>query len=141
MPDDPNGWPIATAIRTGPGESVMAIIAPLLAQAEESTIASLEASRFEAARELNPSLFRMLRTSLATVRSDMNRRAPICLLLRPWATSLPFSAARWITTSEALCVLLHHERFVDERGQQVQTLGRPQVIAPVDGGSQRLMTR
>ena len=38
------------------------------------------------ARELNPSLFSMLRTWLSTVRSEMNRRAPICLLLRPSAT-------------------------------------------------------
>src|SRR6195256_477010 len=37
-------------------------------------------------RELNPSLFRMLRTWLSTVRSDMNSLAPICLLLSPSAT-------------------------------------------------------
>src|SRR5919108_4993373 len=46
------------------------------------------------ARELNPSLFRMLRTWLSTVRSEMKRRAPICLLLRPSATRLATSASR-----------------------------------------------
>jgi hypothetical protein len=33
--------------------------------------------------ELKPSLFRMLRTWLSTVRSEMNSRVPICLLVRP----------------------------------------------------------
>src|SRR2546421_1044429 len=36
-------------------------------------------------REVNPSLFRMFRTWASTVRSEMNSRAPICLLLRPSA--------------------------------------------------------
>jgi hypothetical protein len=35
------------------------------------------------ARELKPSLFRMLRTWLSTVRPEMNRRAPIWLLVKP----------------------------------------------------------
>src|SRR5215469_5424866 len=46
------------------------------------------------ARELNPSLFRMLRTWLSTVRSEMNRRAPISLLLSPSATSRATPASR-----------------------------------------------
>ena len=40
------------------------------------------------ARESNPSLFKMLRTWVATVRSEMNRRVPICLLVRPSAINL-----------------------------------------------------
>jgi hypothetical protein len=46
------------------------------------------------ARVLAPSLFRMLRTWLSTVCSEMNRRAPISLLLRPSATSRATSASR-----------------------------------------------
>src|SRR6266852_8168119 len=46
------------------------------------------------ARELKPSLFRMVRTWLSTVRSEMKRRAPIGLLLSPSATSLATSASR-----------------------------------------------
>jgi hypothetical protein len=46
------------------------------------------------ARELKPSLFRMLRTWLSTVRSEMNRRLPISLLVRPSATSRATSASR-----------------------------------------------
>lgn len=44
------------------------------------------------AREPTPSLFMMLRTWLSTVRSEMNRRAPICLLVSPSATS----RATWV---------------------------------------------
>ena len=47
------------------------------------------------ARELKPSLFRMLRTWESTVRSEMNRRAPICLLLSPSATKRPTSTSRF----------------------------------------------
>src|SRR2546429_6815265 len=50
------------------------------------------------ARELNPSLFRMLRTWLSTVRSEMKRRAPICLLLRPSATRRATSTSRFAST-------------------------------------------
>src|SRR5262249_14779681 len=50
------------------------------------------------ARELKPSLLRMLRTWLSTVRSEMNRRAPICLLVRPSATSRATSASRLAST-------------------------------------------
>ena len=46
------------------------------------------------ARELKPSLFKMLRTWLSTVLSEMNRRVPICLLVRPSATSRATSASR-----------------------------------------------
>src|SRR5262245_25712226 len=38
----------AETVRTGAGARVMSIIAPLMAQAEESAIAALGASRFEA---------------------------------------------------------------------------------------------
>src|SRR5437660_6087968 len=54
------------------------------------------------ARELKPSLFRMLRTWLSTVRSEMNRRAPICLLLRPSAISRATSASRRPSPPRAL---------------------------------------
>ena len=50
------------------------------------------------ARVLTPSLLRMLRTWLSTVRSEMKRRAPICLLLRPSATSRATSACRFPRT-------------------------------------------
>src|SRR5215472_6724888 len=50
------------------------------------------------ARELAPSLLRMLRTWLSTVRSEMNRRVPICLLVRPSATSRATSASRLAST-------------------------------------------
>src|SRR5690348_3390061 len=53
------------------------------------------------ARELKPSLLRMLRTWLSTVRSEMNRRAPICLLVRPSATSRATSASRFASTPAA----------------------------------------
>jgi hypothetical protein len=46
------------------------------------------------ARELNPSLFMMLRTWVATVASEMNRRPPICLLLRPSAIDCATSIFR-----------------------------------------------
>ncbi len=46
------------------------------------------------ARELTPSLLRMLRTWLSTVCTEMNRRAPISLLLRPSATNRATSASR-----------------------------------------------
>src|SRR3982074_350280 len=36
----------------------------------------------------------MLRTWLSTVRSEMNKRAPICLLLEPSATKCATSASR-----------------------------------------------
>src|SRR5439155_10367732 len=52
------------------------------------------------ARELNPSLFRMLRTWLSTVRSEMKRRAPICLLLRPSATRRATSTSRFASTPD-----------------------------------------
>src|SRR5215831_12228344 len=51
------------------------------------------------ARELKPSLFRMLRTWLSTVRSEMNRRPPISLLLSPSATSRATSTSRGPRTS------------------------------------------
>jgi len=47
------------------------------------------------ARESNPSLFRMLPTWVVTVRSEMNRRAPISLLARPSAISLATSTSRF----------------------------------------------
>ncbi len=47
------------------------------------------------ARESNPSLFKMLRTWVATVRSEMKRRVPICLLVRPSATNLATSTSRF----------------------------------------------
>src|ERR1700693_1156161 len=45
-------------------------------------------------RESNPSLFRMLRTWLSTVRSEINRRVTIFLFLRPAATHRAISASR-----------------------------------------------
>jgi hypothetical protein len=49
------------------------------------------------ARVLNPSLLRTLRMWLSTVRSEMKRRAPICLLLSPSATSSDYAVGvlRW----------------------------------------------
>src|SRR5205807_7400603 len=46
------------------------------------------------ARELTPSLLRILRTWLSTVRSEMNKLTPICLLLEPAATNCATSASR-----------------------------------------------
>ena len=46
------------------------------------------------ARVANPSLSMMLRTCVATVRSEMNRRAAICLLVRPSPTSRATSTSR-----------------------------------------------
>ena len=60
------------------------------------------------ARELNPSLFRMLRTWLSTVCSEMNRRAPISLLLRPSATSRATSASRFESRPRAAHVRSRH---------------------------------
>ena len=45
-------------------------------------------------RESNPSLSRMLRTWVATVRSEMKRRVPICLLVSPSAISSATSTSR-----------------------------------------------
>ena len=47
------------------------------------------------ARESNPSLFRMARTWLSTVCSEMNRRAPISLLVSPSAISRATSSSRF----------------------------------------------
>jgi len=44
-------------------------------------------------REVNPSLFSMLRIWPSTVRSDTQRRAPICLFPKPSATSPATSAS------------------------------------------------
>jgi hypothetical protein len=41
---------------------------------------------------------------LSTVCSDMNRRAPICLLLRPSATNCATSAARFRATQHPNCL-------------------------------------
>jgi len=57
------------------------------------------------ARELRPSLFMMLLTWAATVRSEMKRRAPICLLLRPSATSRPTPARGAESLKDGGCAL------------------------------------
>ena len=54
------------------------MVCPHTAIQDYSTDDAIQAATW--ARELNPSLFMMLRTWLSTVRSDMNKRAPICIV-------------------------------------------------------------
>ncbi len=87
---------------------------------------------------MNPSLLRMLRTWVSTVRSDMNRWAPICLLLRPSATNRATSVSRlpsslgppWRCTSLASAVSTPPPRSNLSCSGESRTWWRPATSPP-----------
>ena len=87
------------------------------------------------AREFTPSLFIMLRICVATVGSEMKRRAPICLLLKPSATNRATSTSRFASgpasmRSVATSTIGYGQRqsvayLIDGAGDPIVAIGPP----------------